>query len=412
MNHPLRVLVISDLFPNPSHPAFGIFVERQCHYLQDYCQQVVVAPVRVFPHLRIWKNILKPGEFARTWLEWRRGLNKIPSQGELNGLMVYYPRYTSLPKQIFLGTWGYFAYPAIALLLRRLYEQYHFDLIHAHFASPAGTIALLAQRWMRVPIVLSVHGYDLFYMTKQNKLNRDIIINVFNKVDAILANSNKTAQGIASYGIELSKIHLVRLGANPEIFIPDSTESATNHIEILSVGYLTKRKGHEFVLRAMADLMQRGYSLRYTIVGDGPEEAHLRKLTHQLDLDQYVSFEGYKPHDQVWSYFSHCDLFVLPSWNEAFGLVYVEALWMGKPVIGCQGEGGPEDLKTLGDCIELVKPRSVKSLVEAMERLINDPIRRKEMGEKGKYISQKYFSWSTTAEKTYQIYSTVVNKTG
>jgi hypothetical protein len=58
-----RVLVLSELFPNPSYPAFGIFVERQTFHLQSYCESIVVAPVRVFPPLRIWKRLFSTRRF-------------------------------------------------------------------------------------------------------------------------------------------------------------------------------------------------------------------------------------------------------------------------------------------------------------------------------------------------------------
>ena len=133
---PLSVLVISSLFPTPARPAAGIFVEWQTTYLQGSCRQVVVAPTRVFPHLRIWKSIFKPGEFTKIAARWKYELDTTPPYREITineeQLPVYYPRYTSPPRPISLGVWGYFAYPFIHSLLQRLHRQYKFDLIHAH----------------------------------------------------------------------------------------------------------------------------------------------------------------------------------------------------------------------------------------------------------------------------------------
>jgi len=407
MDSTLRVLVLSDLFPNPPRPVRGIFVQRQCHYLQTYCQQVVVAPVRIYPHLYIWKESRNPREFVRNWIGWDNELKSIPFYQEVDGLQVYYARYTSLPRQGFHGTWGYFAYPFLARLLHHLQDQYHFDLIHAHYATPSGTIALLARRWMRVPVVLSVHGYDLAYTIRQNRLSKNIVINVLNKVDAILVNSQKTAHGILNYGVPEDKVFLVPLGADPEKYI-QSSPNIKDYFEILTVGYLYEQKGHEYVIRAIADLVEQGYQLRYTVVGDGPKEERLRELTHSLGMDEVVNFDGPKPHDQVWSYYSRCDLFVLPSWNEAFGLVYIEALWMGKPVVGCLGEGGPEDLKALGDCIALVKPQDVISLRDAIKQLIDNPHRLHIMGETGQKIVKKIYTWENNAQTTFGIYTQIL----
>lgn len=87
-------------------------------------------------------------------------------------------------------------------------------------------------------------------------------------------------------------------------------------------------------------MRDEGYHLRYVIVGDGPERESLERLARALRIADSILFTGYKPHSEVWSYFADCDIFVFPSWNEAFGIVYIEALGLGKPVFGCAGEGG------------------------------------------------------------------------
>ena len=407
----LSVLVLSELFPNPSYPAFGIFVERQAFYLQSYCLNVVVAPVRVFPPLRIWKQCFSPRGFILEWRKWEEALQRIPRRDIVNGIQVHYPLYTSPPRQGFHGLWGFFAYPLVVKLLRDLHSTYRFNLIHAHYASPCGVIALLARRWMKVPVVLSIHGADVTYTAKQNFLSTVVIRWVFRNVDTIIANSTWTAKQIVRYGGNPDKVQIVRLGGNP----PKGGEFGNalpprpdDVVLLLSVGYLEERKGHAYVLRALRELRQKGYNVCYKIVGDGSQKKALETLTRELGLADVVSFEGYKSHAEVWPYFAECDIFVLPSWNEAFGIVYIEALALGKPVIGCEGEGGPEDLKALGDCIELVKPRDVESLVSALQCLIENPQRRRQMGEIGRRIVEEYFTWERNAVDTMRIYRRVL----
>src|SRR5437867_11677061 len=106
----MRVLVLSELFPNPARPALGVFVERQVHHLKPYCDQVVVAPTRIFPHLRLWRDVARPRRLLAAWRAWLGELRSIPEHDELQGIHVFYPRYTSPPRQIFQGLWGFFAY--------------------------------------------------------------------------------------------------------------------------------------------------------------------------------------------------------------------------------------------------------------------------------------------------------------
>ncbi|MBC8512601.1 MAG: glycosyltransferase [Dehalococcoidia bacterium] len=419
----LRVLFISELFPNPAWPAFGIFVERQVCHLRPYCDIQVIAPLRVFPPLRIWRSLLKPSHFVAEWRHWWADLACIPARNTVNDVPVCYPRYASPPKQVFHGTWGFFAYPFVRSTLKELHSRYHFDLIHAHYAVPSGVIALFAQRWMKVPVVLSVHGSDVTYTVHQNSMGAWIIRWVLDSVDAIIANSTWTARRIVRHGGNPERVEIVHYGGNPEeapivrmggdnLVGYEQPKAATKNgtLKLLSVGYFEERKGHAYVLRALKELILRGYELQYVVVGDGSQRKALEALTHELGLAKVVSFEGYKPHAEVWSYFADCNIFVLPSWNEAFGIVYIEALSLGKPVVGCEGEGGPEELKALGDCVELVKPRDVESLAAALQRLIDNPERRQRMGEVGRQIVQEHFTWQRNAADTLALYHRVLGQ--
>ena len=344
--------------------------------------------------------------------DWRRELDQIPSEGQIEGLHVFYPRYTSPPKQIFHSIWGFFAYFFIFRLIKDLDAKYNFHLIHAHYATPGGVIALLANRWMNVPVVLSIHGSDLTYTVRQNRLSEKIIKQVFQRSDTITANSTWTAAQLRSYGVDPGKIQIVRLGGDPPIeYPPASPVNPPGSISLLTVGYLEDRKGQAYVLRALSELRREGYDLYYVMVGNGSKQDELVRLAHDLGLSDCVSFEGYKPHVEVWSYYDNCDIFVLPSWKEAFGIVYTEALSFGKPVIGCMNEGGPEDLRSLGDCIELVKPRDVQSLTMAIKRLVDDPQRRKLMGKIGQQIVRKHYTWDVNSADTINIYRRLLNRT-
>jgi len=261
-----------------------------------------------------------------------------------------------------------------------------------------------------VPVVVSVHGSDVTYTALQNALGAAIIRWVFRRVAAIVANSTWTAQRIIKCGGPPDRVQIVRLGADVSrnhTQVPTAPPAA---LSLLTVGYLETRKGHAYVLHAVKQLRDNGYALRYVIVGDGSRQGELERLAHDLTISDIVSFEGYKPHSAVWPYFAACDIFVLPSWDEAFGVAYLEALSDGKPVVGCEGEGGPEDLKALGDCIELVRPRDVESLVAALRRLMDDANRRRSMGETGRQIVAKYFTWEHNAESTSLIYKQVLEE--
>jgi teichuronic acid biosynthesis glycosyltransferase TuaC len=412
----LRVLYLAEYFPTPARPAFGIFIERQASHLLADCDITVVALTRIFPPLRIWRQLAKPRQLRAAWRRWRSETASTPPSAQIGGLTVHYPRYTSPPKQVFHGLWGYWAYAFVAPLLRRLHREQQFDLIHAHYAVPAGVVALLARRWMGVPVILSVHGTDVTYTVHQHRLSAAIVRWVFGKVDAIMVNSDWTRRRVLRYGGPEATTHIVRYGGDaPETAPsapPPSAPVSTGAVRLLSIGNLEERKGHAYVLRALSKLRDLGYPLHYTIVGGGPLEASLKALAAELGIADAVEFAGPRPHREVWDHLGQCDIFVLPSWDEAFGVVYIEALGMGKPAIGCAGEGGPEDLRSLGDCIELVAPRDAASLAAALRRLIDDPARRERMGAAGRDIVAEHYTWRRNAADSLAIYQAVLNNTG
>lgn len=407
-----NILVISELYPNPVRPAYGIFIKKQTINLKDNCGNIVVlVPVRVFPHLSIWKSWKSPKKLIMEWKKWRQDLENIPLYHKEDGVEVFYVKYTSLPKQIFHSTWGYFAYPFLHRTLRRLQLDYSFDVIHAHYAVPSGTIALFAKKWLNLPVILSIHGSDITYTSRQNRLGAWVIKNILRSVDRIISNSDWTKRRIVKYGGEAKKVDIIRYGANPpqQINIDNACLGRENQeINILTVAYLGERKGHKYVIEAVHELIIEGYEIHYTIVGDGPELSSLQKQVKDLGMTNVVEFAGYKAHKDVWPYFQRCDLFVLPSWDEAFGIVYIEALSMGRPVVGCEGEGGPEDLKHLGDCISLAKARDTQSLVQVIRTLIDDPIRREQMGIIGQKVVKEHYDWGKSAFEMAKIYERVI----
>ncbi len=414
MDRRLSVLTISSLFPERVNPARGIFVERQVTHLLPYCDHMVVCPVRVFPPLRLWKHVIRPKRFSAEWRQWHTDLQHIPQQDTINGIEVHYPRYTSPPRQGFQGQWGYYAYPFVRGSLKKLAEQHQFDLIHAHYASPCGVIALLAARWLHIPIVLSIHGADVYYTVHENRLSKHIVRHVFDNVDAVLANSQWTFDRIIEHGGDPARTEIVYLGGNATDTTPEDNCAAIpsaddgRPLQLLSIGSLRETKGHAYVLHALRRLIDAGYRLNYTIVGDGDEHQRLLRLTRELNLMDFVRFVGACPHDQVWCYFRACDIFVLPSWIEGFGIVYIEAMWCKKPVIGCTTAGGPQDLAQLGDCIELVAPQSTESLVAALQRLLDDPQRRNKLADTGYQVVTEHFTWERNAQETFAVYERVL----
>ncbi len=145
-----------------------------------------------------------------------------------------------------------------------------------------------------------------------------------------------------------------------------------------------------------------------TTRGDGPQRQYLKNLVLNLGLEKNVKFIGHLSNENVMEYMSICDLFTLPSYQETLGLVYLEAMAHGKPVIGVKGQGidGIVEHKRNG---MLVEPKDIDSLVEGMEYLINHPQEARNMGERAKKLVLENYTWEKNAEKTIKIYKEALN---
>jgi glycosyltransferase involved in cell wall biosynthesis len=176
---------------------------------------------------------------------------------------------------------------------------------------------------------------------------------------------------------------------------------------MLSAGRLVEGKGHELVLRALAQLTGEGFDIEYTVAGDGPLRTTLDALTRELGLTNHVTFTGAYLHDHLPTMLHETDLFVLPSWPEAFGVVYLEALASGVPVVAADAGGARafvtpnEDgyLVRRGESSDVARAiRSFMSLDRSQRRAMSSSARKKAMG----------FTWSRNAHDLCEILAGVV----
>ncbi|RJX19111.1 MAG: glycosyltransferase family 1 protein [Desulforudis sp.] len=172
---------------------------------------------------------------------------------------------------------------------------------------------------------------------------------------------------------------------------------------ILSVGWLEERKGHHILIQAIKKVSLSIPTIKCIIVGRGSQEGQLRELINQLHLEEHVEIVDNMPHSELMSFMSWCDVFALPSWDEPFGVVYVEAMGCKTPIIGTKGEGIAEVIED-GKHGLLVQPRDVDSLVQALLTLLrNDELARR-MGEEGRKLVLGELSWEANASYTISIF--------
>ncbi|HWF73957.1 MAG TPA: glycosyltransferase, partial [Solirubrobacteraceae bacterium] len=196
----MKVAVVAEYYPRAGDPASGIWAHRQAVAARDAGAEVRVLVLhRPLPPLAAVRA-LDLAALARAARQ--------PPRAELDGIEVRYVRYLSPPRPWSYGAWGMWAAPALARALRDLRRTFPFDLVHAHYAVPAGdAVRRLAPR---VPLVVSVHGGDV-YATSAGVIGARAVRATLAHARLVLANSAGTARRCAEHGARATRV--VHLGA-------------------------------------------------------------------------------------------------------------------------------------------------------------------------------------------------------
>jgi glycosyltransferase involved in cell wall biosynthesis len=379
----------------------GIFVQEQVKELVKHGSEIKVIspiPLSFFP-----LNMM-----SKKWYLY----SKIPFKEMRDGIEVYYPRYIVFPNGIFFTYSGVLMYFGIRKLIQKIYMDFKFDIIHAHVALPDGYAAMMVCKEIKKPFIVTIHGQDLQQTIYKSKKCRKSVFEVFESADKIITVSTKLRR-IAQSEIEFNeKLVVINNGINQDKVKKInllSRESKNYHQGriILSVSNLIKTKGIDINLLAISKLLNKYSNLKYYIIGDGPEKKSLQQLSIELGIKGNVVFMGKLSNDEVLQYMNKADIFSLPSWQEGFGVVYLEAMACGKPVIACKGEG-IEDI--IENCLTgfLIEPRNVNSLVNILDFLLGNPEEAKKIGERAKELVLRNYTWENNAYKVIDVYREVM----
>jgi glycosyltransferase involved in cell wall biosynthesis len=174
---------------------------------------------------------------------------------------------------------------------------------------------------------------------------------------------------------------------------------------VLSVSNLDKLKGIDLNLKALAQVRREYPALdwEYQIIGDGAERKSLERLAKDLAIADRVIFRGRLSHADTLTEIANCDIFSLPSWGENFGIVYLEAMGRGRPVIGCRGWGAAEMVRDGIDGV-LVEPRDQVSLQAALAKLLIDPNASKSLGMAAGDRARG-FSWGQNVQRYLDLFA-------
>ncbi len=293
------------------------------------------------------------------------------------------------------------------------------QLIHAHWVIPNGLAAAWIARLLRIPLVLSLHGSDVF-VAQRNRMVGRVAKWVFQHAAAVTACGEHLRQAAIALGAAADKVHLVAWGADPERFHPEVPPLhrsdfglANDDLVLVALGRIVPKKGFELLIRAMPSLVQACPSVHLLIGGDGNQRGRLGELAVSLGIDDHVHLPGRIAWDDVPSLLAMTDVFVLPSVRDAAGnvdglpTVLLEAMAMGKPVVATEIGGVPLVI-TSGLNGMLVPPGSFELLGEAISLLLTDKVKRARLGAAARTSVARDFNWTEVARRISRLLESAV----
>ncbi len=396
---PLTILMVSSSYPRYSGDTASIFIKYLANALANADMSIsVVAP--------------GPGDVS----------SKVDSDPDVYRFRYFIPglerlAYGSgilpnLKRNPFL--WIEVPFFMLAMLVRTFFiaRRIRPDVIHAHWLLPQGPIALIVGKLLDIPVITTAHGADAFGL--RGNLFSYLKKMVVRRSNAWTSNTKATASSFSDNYRE-SNHNIIPMGVDIDKYSQGDRTILRSDIDedkkiILFVGRLVKKKGVDSLLKAFAILPSDiRENVLLWIVGDGDQRNYLNRLSHELNIQDDVSFFGRIGNDLLPNYYATADLFVGPSTTtdygdtEGQGIVFAEAAASHLCVLATNSGGIPEVIVD-GETGILVPPDDYSKLSKEMAKLLSDKEMRDTLAENAYDIVSRVFDWNSIANQFRDLY--------
>lgn len=387
----LTLLVITPDFPDKNLRYIGsIYVKSQLEPLKQYFKEIIViCPI-------LFSFYLLPND-------------RYCSDYQYDNVKVYYPRCFFIPRKLtipFLNTKQKMSFDlrffAVQQVIKR--KNIRFDLIHAHFTWPSVAIAVRLKEEYHVPVVATLHE-DSGWLNEEIAMNDPRMTTAWQNSDALIRVNKTDIPVLHTFN---SSVYAIPNGFTSEYKLLDMAECRkklnlpADKIILFTFGDLLERKGFQYLIDAMKILSVQRNDLLCYISGKGNYKKSLKRQVETLDLQDSVILQDYIPTEEMPIWINSANLFVFPSLQESFGIVQIEALACGKPVIAARNAGSI-DVISSDDVGIICNPGDAKSLAGAIISGLNKPWNAQKILD-----YSKRFSWEMVVKSIIPIYSQIL----
>jgi len=388
----LRVLFVSNLYPNPVEPTRGVFNLETVRALAERSEVRVLAAVPWYPGSGSMKGI--PREL-NDGIAMRRYVRAFYTPGMLRNLH------------------GAFFVRSIRKAVLDIRETFPFDVLYGSWVYPDGYGVVKLSEELGVPCVVHALGSDIHRRLGQPG-RREKVLWTLRRAGHVICVSEYIRNHIVKAGVDAAHTRVIYDGVDTTLFRPRDARDARARLGlpmeariILFVGSLLPIKGPEHLVEAFGKLRGRcDEDVRLVLVGKGSMEKELRERVRAMGLERLVSFAGAHPHEEIADWMAGADVFCLPSVDEGLPNVVLEALASGRPVVASD-VGGIGEAVNHEDLGILVKPGDPEALAAALK----DALGRTWETEKLTARARK-FSWAEHGARIMEVLREVVTTSG
>lgn len=375
----MKVLVITNLFPNRYEPHKAPFVLQAIQYLSKYCEIKVISPIPCTTFVcQLIKKSFNQRQISTYW----------------GNTEVIYPIHYYIPK-IGRSLYGILYLISIKQAVLNLKKRYEFEVVFGISAYPDGFASAIIAKYFKKPFFLWIIGTDINVYTHYF-LRRKMILWAVRNSKGVVAASQSLKNKLLGFGIVEEKVKVIYNGVNRSIFyrrssggIIDSKLQTTPFI--LFVGNLKKEKGLLELVKAFEAL--REDNIHLVIIGEGKFRSTLGKYIKLRALDSKIHLLGSLSHREIAKWMNRSKLLCLPSYNEGVPNVILEALSCGTPVVATDVGGIPEIISS--EIYGYLAPKgNINILAQKLSLALNTSWDRDRISQ---YAMQ--FSWEKFSER-------------